>query len=113
MQHYYSNIFLYSGTLTYKFTPATSVTVAWERQQQAQNEGTALPDLLVGSRQSGTNPLNRTGGVNHGPYRPLAGFNQFGPQSTAPAQFRESQRARRTSLQLGLGREAFAPTLPA
>ena len=38
MQHYYSNIFLYSGTLTYQFTPATSVTAAWERQQQAQND---------------------------------------------------------------------------
>lgn len=79
MQHYYSNIFLFSGTLLYKFTPATSVTVAWERQKQKENEGTALPDLLVGSRQSGTNPLNRTGGVNYGPYLPLAGFNQFGP----------------------------------
>jgi iron complex outermembrane receptor protein len=93
MQHYYSNIFLYSGTLTYKFTPATSVTVAWERQQQAQNEGTALPDLLVGSRQSGTNPLNRTGGVNHGPYRPLAGFNQFGPNQRRLRNF-ESLNAR-------------------
>lgn len=93
MQHYYSNIFLYSGTLTYKFTPATSVTVAWERQKQKQNEGTALPDLLVGSRQSGTNPLNRTGGVNHGAYLPLAGFNQFGPNQRRLRNF-ESVNAR-------------------
>ena len=85
--HYYSNVFLYNVAATYRFSPATSVTVYWEAQTQAQNSGTAIPDLLVGSRQSGTNVLNRTGGINNGPYLPLAGFNQFGPNQRIERRF--------------------------
>ena len=85
--HYYSNVFLYNVALTYNFTPQTSVSVYWEDQRQKQNAGTAIPDLLVGSRQSGTNVLNRTGGINHGAYRPLAGFNQFGPNQRIERRF--------------------------
>lgn len=86
-QHYYSNVFLYNLAVTYNLTPQTSVSVFWESQTQAQNSGTAIPDLLVGSRQSGTNVLNRTGGINNGPYLPLAGFNQFGPNQRIERKF--------------------------
>lgn len=79
MKYYYSDVMLYNLALVYKITKDTSVSFSGEYQSQDQNGGTAIPDLLVGSRQSGTNPLNRTGGVNHGPYLPLAGFNQLGP----------------------------------
>lgn len=86
-QHYYSNVFLYNLAFTYRFSASTSVALYWEAQTQAQNSGTAIPDLLVGSRQSGTNVLNRTGGINHGPYLALAGFNQFGPNQRIERRF--------------------------
>lgn len=79
MQYYYSHVTLYNLALVYKLTSDTSISLFGEYQSQDQNGGTAIPDLLVGSRQSGSNPLNRTGGVNNGPYRALAGFNQLGP----------------------------------
>jgi iron complex outermembrane recepter protein len=87
MAYYYSHVFLYNLALTYKFTPDTSITLYWEDQRQTQNGGTAIPDLLVGSRQSGTNVLNRTGGVNNGAYLPLAGWNEFGPDQRIQRRF--------------------------
>jgi outer membrane receptor protein involved in Fe transport len=86
-QHYYSNVFLYNLACTYRLSANTSVALSWEAQTQAQNGGTAIPDLLVGSRQSGTNILNRTGGINNGPYLPLAGFSQFGPNQRIERSF--------------------------
>lgn len=87
MQYYYSDVMIYNLALVYKFTANTSISLFGEYQLQDQNGGTSIPDLLVGSRQSGTNPLNRTGGINNGPYLPLAGFNQLGPNQHTERRF--------------------------
>ncbi|MBI5766459.1 MAG: TonB-dependent receptor [Verrucomicrobia bacterium] len=79
LEHYYSRRKIYTATLAYKLTPDTSVTAYWEQSRTTSNRGTGAVGLLVGSRQSGTNPLVRTGGVVSSVYLPLIRFNQMGP----------------------------------
>ena len=55
------------------------MTAYWEQSRTTSNRGTGAVGLLVGSRQSGTNPLVRTGGVVRSVYLPLIRFNQMGP----------------------------------
>jgi iron complex outermembrane receptor protein len=79
LEHYFSRRKIYTTTFTYRFSPSTSVTAYWEQSRTTSNRGTGAVGLLVGSRQSGTNPLVRTGGVVSSVYLPLIRFNQMGP----------------------------------
>ena len=79
LEHYYSRRKIYTATFAYKLTPDTSVTGYWEQSRTTSNRGTGAVGALIGSRQSGTNPLLRTGGVVQSVYRPLIRFNQMGP----------------------------------
>ena len=79
LEHYYSRRKVYTATFTFKLSPATSVTAHWEQYRNTSNSGTGAVGLLVGSRQSGANPLVRTGGVISSVYLPLIRFNQMGP----------------------------------
>jgi len=79
LEYYYSRRKIYTATFAYKFTPDTSVTAYWEQSRTTSNRGTGSVGLLAGSRQSGTNPLVRTGGVVSSVYLPLIRFNQMGP----------------------------------
>ncbi|MBI5689032.1 MAG: TonB-dependent receptor [Verrucomicrobia bacterium] len=79
LEHYYSRRKIYTTTFTYKFTRDTSLTAYWEQSRTTSNRGTGAVGLLTGSRQSGTNPLVRTGGIVSSVYLPLIRFNQMGP----------------------------------
>lgn len=79
LEHVYSRRKIYTATFAYKFTPNTSLTAYWEQSRTISNRGTGAVGLLVGSRQSGNNPLVRTGGVVSSVYLPLIRFNQMGP----------------------------------
>ena len=79
MEHYYSRRKIYTATFAYKLSPHTSVTGYWEQSRTTSNRGTSAVGILIGSRQSGTNPLVRTGGVVSSVYLPLVSFNQMGP----------------------------------
>lgn len=69
----------YTLNLSFKPTANTSVSLYWEQQHQAQNRGSGMPGLLVGSKASASNPLIRSGGLVYSSYLPLAHFNQMGP----------------------------------
>lgn len=79
LDHVYSRRGIYTATLTYKFTRNTSLTGYWEQSRTTSNRGTGAVGQLVGSRQSGNNPLVRTGGIVQSVYLPLIRFNQMGP----------------------------------
>jgi len=76
---YYKNQ-IYDFTLNYQPFKNTGLTVNFEKEYTVQERGNVLPKLIVGSTQSGTNPLSRTGGLfvaydtTQFPY-----FNEFGP----------------------------------
>lgn len=79
LEHYFSRRKIYTATFAYKLSADTSVTGYWEQSRTISNRGTGAVGELVGSRQSGTNPLVRTGGVVRSVYLPLIRFNQMGP----------------------------------
>ena len=79
LEYYYSRRKIYTATFAYKFSRDTSVTAYWEQSRTTSNRGTGAVGILVGSRQSGANPLVRTGGVVSSVYLPLIRFNQMGP----------------------------------
>jgi len=79
LEHVYSRRKIYTATFAYKFSADTAVTAYWEQSRTTSNRGTGAVGLLTGSRQSGANPLVRTGGVVSSVYLPLIRFNQMGP----------------------------------
>ena len=79
LEYYYSRRKIYTATVAYKVSRDTSVTAYWEQSRTTSNRGTGAVGILVGSRQSGANPLVRTGGLVSSVYLPLIRFNQMGP----------------------------------
>jgi outer membrane receptor protein involved in Fe transport len=79
LEHYFSRRKIYTATFAYKLSADTSMTSYWEQSRTTSNRGTGAVGLLTGSRQSGTNPFVRTGGIISSVYLPLIRFNQMGP----------------------------------
>ncbi len=71
----------YFGTLLFKPFDATSITVTYETVRLVGARAATIPQLVAGTRPSGTNPLQWTGGVVQGVYWELAemGYSRFGP----------------------------------
>jgi iron complex outermembrane receptor protein len=71
----------YFGTLLYKPSATTSISVTWETVKLFGARAATIPQLVAGTRPSGTNPLQWTGGVVQGVYWELAerGYSRFGP----------------------------------
>lgn len=71
----------YFGTLLYKPSATTSISVTWETVKLFGARAATIPQFVAGTRPSGTNPLQWTGGVVQGVYWELAerGYSRFGP----------------------------------
>lgn len=71
----------YFGTLLFKPWDGTSVSVTWESVYLVGARAATVPLLVVGTRPSGANPLNWTGGVAVGIDWRLArmAYSRFGP----------------------------------
>ncbi|HEY0945365.1 MAG TPA: TonB-dependent receptor [Opitutaceae bacterium] len=71
----------YTGTLLFKPTPSTSISVNYEMVRLVGARAATVPSLVVGTRPSGTNPLAWTGGTIVGIDWRLAemGYSRFGP----------------------------------
>lgn len=71
----------YFGTLLFKPWAGTSLSVTWESVHLTGARGATIPSYVVGTRPSGTNPLNWTGGIVQGIDWRLARlrYSRFGP----------------------------------
>lgn len=72
----------YLATILWKPTPNTSITASYEIVRLIGARAATQPSLVVGTRQSGSNPLAWTGGIVVGIDWRLAerGYSRFGPQ---------------------------------
>ena len=71
----------YFGTLLFKPFERTSVSATWETVRLIGARAATVPLFVLGTRPSGANPLNWTGGVAQGIDWRLArmGYSRFGP----------------------------------
>lgn len=81
IQYTYARQGDYFGTLLFKPWPGTSVTVTYEMVRLVGARAATMPSLVVGTRPSGANPLNWTGGTTVGIDWRLARlrYSRFGP----------------------------------
>ncbi|MES2697704.1 MAG: TonB-dependent receptor [Verrucomicrobiota bacterium] len=81
IQYTYGRQSDYFGTLLFKPFEKTSISLTWETVKLVGARAATIPLYVVGTRPSGTNPLQWTGGIVQGVDFRLAemGYSRFGP----------------------------------